>query len=837
MNEEMNDDIIQCFIQESREFIEQLEPSIIELNKISQDAVCWDVMECENTQCPRFKKNYDIPCWLHTGFINNGTGICIHSKSKQDCLSCAVFELINGESEIINSLFRPLHSMKGTAGFLEFNSIVEVVHVAETLLDLIRSGGIRFLKEHINLLCQAIDFVKEALDQLDISSSDSELAEQSKNLAMTIQRAIDDAYEKYNLSKKDVLENKSSTTNNSSKKNNKNIDKSGYSKIESKDKSASDLTIEITKEMIDAFVVEADEMLQQIEKNLFILLESPDDVETISELFRIIHSFKGNCGLLGYINLESLIQHIETLLEKVKSGASLNIKSMAELLLKQKDILRDAVVNISENGNGEIADLGKHISALKNILSCDDTQLIDLNKPQRLGEILVLEGSISEKELKDAIEEQKKPIGQILIERGAITQEQVEDALVKQKIIKDKIKNNKILERRQIKRQDIRVNLQKLDYLIDTIGELVIAENMLVNNPDLEGLELDNFNKNAQHMNKIVRDLQELTMVIRMVPVSNLFRRMIRLVHDLSIKFNKQVDFKIEGEETEIDKTVIEFIGDPLVHLIRNALDHGIETPEERIFLEKSKIGSIKLTASQEEGEILITLEDDGKGLNNEKILDNAINKGLISGEGGNLTDDEISELIFLPGFSTADIVTDISGRGVGMDVVKKNLEMINGKISVKSKPGVGTKFIMHIPLTLAIIEGMMIRVGRYKYIIPLMSIKHNFQPNKDAITITPDGQELVRFGENFIPVIRLHKLFKIEPDQRDLNKGILMVIEARTKTICLFVDEILGQEQTVIKGLSKYLGTVNGVSGCTILGNGEVSMILDGASLIEAIN
>jgi len=816
MPEKFDDELTQAFIQEGREFIEQLEPSIIELGENCQDVTCWEMMNCDHYECPRHKKKLYVPCWLHTGFVDKGRGVCALAKSKQDCLSCQVFQMTNGNNEKVNAIFRPFHSIKGTSGFLDLKAITQVTHTAENLLDLIRSGGIKFSQNHIELLCRALDFIKEAFDHVEDCLDDHALEAQANSLASNLQKAIDEARAKCCLDEESITEADTPADT---------IDDVGAD-------ISTDLVIEITPEMVKVFIAEADELLQQMEQGLLDLLKSPDDIGLISELFRAIHSFKGNCGFLNYKDLEELSQEMETLLEAAKSGTNINNNKTTELLLQLKDVLREAVADISENGKGKIKGLATHIEAIKRLFPQGEPKSKEGEAPPFLGEILVTDGSVSKSDMDAALAEQKRPIGEILIDKGAATPEQIEQALVKQ----EEVKQKQGIDRRRVKRQDMRVDVDKLDSLINMIGELVIAKNMLVNNPDLEGMELENFGKATQQMNKIVQDLQESAMVIRMIPVAGLFRRMIRLVHDLSVKSGKKVDFKLKGEETEIDKTVIELISDPLVHLIRNSVDHGLESPEERLQTNKPQLGSVTLSASHEEGKILISIEDDGKGLNKEKILAKAISKGLVEGDGSNLSEEAIFGLIFLPGFSTAEKVTSVSGRGVGMDVVKRNVEKINGKIEVKSKKGCGTKFILHIPLTMAIIEGMLVRVGNCKYIIPIMSIKQNFRPNPEAITITPDGQELVRVRKNLIPIVRLHELYNVTPDYKELHEGILIIMEAHSISICLFVDELLGQQQTVIKGLSKYIGGARGVSGCTILGNGEICLILDAGSLMEEI-
>jgi two-component system chemotaxis sensor kinase CheA len=310
-----------------------------------------------------------------------------------------------------------------------------------------------------------------------------------------------------------------------------------------------------------------------------------------------------------------------------------------------------------------------------------------------------------------------------------------------------------------------------------------------------------------------------------------------RLVHDLARKSNKKIDLVISGESIEVDKSVVENVIDPLTHLIRNAVDHGLEYPDERLQAGKPEIGVISLNAKHEEGNVMITIKDDGRGLNREKILATAKKRGMIEGNDSQLSDRQVTSLLFRPGFSTADKITEVSGRGVGMDVVQQNLKNIRGAVDIKSKPGEGTTVQLSIPLTLAIIDGMMIRVGSSLFIIPILSIRESFCPAVDSVTVTPDGNELVRIREYLFPVVRLHSVYGLRPDSDELDKGILVVVEAQGRNVCLFVDEIMGQQQTVIKGLSDYIAksrNVKGVSGCTILGDGNVCLILDVQALVE---
>ncbi|MDR3211302.1 MAG: Hpt domain-containing protein [Planctomycetota bacterium] len=384
-------------------------------------------------------------------------------------------------------------------------------------------------------------------------------------------------------------------------------------------------------------------------------------------------------------------------------------------------------------------------------------------------------------------------------------------------------------------RTDIRVDLNKLDLMLDLVGELVIAETMVTRHPALIDQENESLERAVHQLRRVANSLQDMAMSVRMIPLSSTFRRMIRLVYDLSIKAGKQVDLVLLGEETEVDRTVIERISDPLVHIIRNAIDHGLETSEDRLASGKPETGRVTIEGRHEGGEVWIVITDDGRGLSREKIVRKGIERGLINGDGSDLSDGQIYHLIFEPGFSTADKITDISGRGFGMDVVKKNIEKLSGKIDIRTREGEGTAVIMRIPLTLAIIEGMLVRAGATRYIIPLLSIRESLKPDISQIMFTPDGQAMVKLRQDLIPVVRLDEVFRRVTMTKKIEDGILMVVEGEDGgVVALFVDELLGQQETVIKGLTGWLKKSRGVSGCTVLGDGEVGLILDIGTIIK---
>lgn len=379
----------------------------------------------------------------------------------------------------------------------------------------------------------------------------------------------------------------------------------------------------------------------------------------------------------------------------------------------------------------------------------------------------------------------------------------------------------------------IRVGTEKVDSLINLVGELVITQSMLSQmgenfEPELLPKLLDGL----EQLERNTRELQEGIMRIRMIPISFVFNRLPRLVHDLSSKLGKKIELKLSGEQTELDKTVMEKIGDPLVHLVRNSLDHGLEKPEKRLEAGKAETGLLHLQAYHQGGNIVIEIVDDGAGLNEDKILNKAIERGMVS-DTDVLSPERIHELIFMPGFSTADVVNDISGRGVGMDVVKKNIQSLNGTIEVKSEPGKGSKFTIRLPLTLAIMDGQIVQISQQKYIIPLISIIESVVIKANTVKKVAGKGELYKFRDEYIPLIRLHEVFDQKQKTEGLEGELLVVVESEHSKAGLLVDDLLAQQQIVIKSLETHYRNVRGVSGATILGDGMVALILDVTGLM----
>jgi len=394
-------------------------------------------------------------------------------------------------------------------------------------------------------------------------------------------------------------------------------------------------------------------------------------------------------------------------------------------------------------------------------------------------------------------------------------------------------------ERRPTEGESIRVSIEKIDTIINMVGELVITQSMLSEvGSSVHGLadaELENLRDGLAQLERNTRELQEGVMRIRMLPISFAFSRFPRLVHDLSLKLGKKVDLKLSGEQTELDKTVMEKIGDPLVHLVRNALDHAIEAPEVRREQGKPEAGQIHLNAYHQGGNIVIEVSDDGAGLNRERIAAKAREKGLLP-EDGPVDEEHVIDLIFEPGFSTAEQVSDLSGRGVGMDVVRRNIRDLGGNIEVRSQPGQGSCFTIRLPLTLAILDGQLVRVGDEVYIAPLVSIIESLQMHSERVNAVAGHGEVYRLRDEYIPIVDLRRVFEIAAADSELSGGLLVVVEGEGKKVGLVVDDLLGQQQVVIKSLETNFRPVECISGATILGDGTVALILDAGQLVNAV-
>ncbi len=388
------------------------------------------------------------------------------------------------------------------------------------------------------------------------------------------------------------------------------------------------------------------------------------------------------------------------------------------------------------------------------------------------------------------------------------------------------------------KQNFISVNINKLDKLVDLVGEIVTTESMVTASTSADEYHNDNFEKSAQQLRKLTDELQDIVMSIRMVPISSTFHKMQRLVRDMCKKVNKEVELVIIGEETEIDKSINDNLSDPLMHMIRNSMDHGIESAEDRRLANKPATGTITLEARNTGGDIMILISDDGKGLNREKLLEKAIERDILTKAPNEMSDREVYNLIFAAGFSTKEQVTEFSGRGVGMDVVRRNVDSIGGSLSIESTPGQGMTTIIRFPLTLAIVAGMRVQVADSTFILPVLSIRQSFKPQPGEVFSDPDGNEMIMIRGECFRILRLKSFFNMDGGFEDLEEGILITIESdEGGMICLFVDRLIGEQQAVVKPIPPYIvrqaGKLQGISGCTVLGDGSISLILDINSLV----
>jgi two-component system chemotaxis sensor kinase CheA len=460
------------------------------------------------------------------------------------------------------------------------------------------------------------------------------------------------------------------------------------------------------------------------------------------------------------------------------------------------------------------------------IRDIDKQQQVDYDgsKVKKLGTILIEDGVITEEVLEDTLKSAQgtppKKLGETLLCEGKATSKQVAQALRKQ-------------VHQVADASTIRVDVGKLDDMVDMVGELVITQAMIRRNPVIQTSKDKKLMEGMMQLASITSELQRTSTVLRMVPIKQTFQRMSRLVRDLSKNVGKSIGIVMEGEDTEIDRNMVDEIYNPLVHMVRNAVDHGVESPDERAKSGKSEKATVKLSACHRGGKIVIEISDDGKGLDKEKILEKAVEKGLVKNP-EDLSEREAYKLLFLPGFSTAGKVTDISGRGVGMDVVKQAVEKLRGNIEIDSVPGEGSTFITRLPLTMAIINGMIVRVGKEKYIIPIVAIRQMLRPERKMCNSIAGKGETINVMGSLIPLVRLYDLLGIEPEHVNPWEAVIVVIEGENGAKCLLVDEIIGEDEVVIKSLGEGLKSARGVSGGAIMGDGSVGLILDPEGLFE---
>ncbi len=595
---------------------------------------------------------------------------------------------------------------------------------------------------------------------------------------------------------------------------------------------SSPLTIDPKEiEFVKAFAEEAQEHIEAIETGLIEVEQAPENTGKIDDLFRPFHTIKGMAGFLNLRDINCLTHEVETLLDQGRKGKRAMTPGIIDLIFNVIDVLKEQVSSVGSylaNPTGDVVyqpPISKLIDHLRKVVSgkvepgnetayesggkTDSEQSV---APPSTSSAVVESTDQSKSDNKTAdnssAEQQSSPTGFNNQQRSSPANSRGQTATD----------------------TSIRIETTKLDALVDMVGELVIAQTLVESNDQIKSNA--KLNKDAGQVTKIVREVQEVAMSMRMVPIGPTFNKMARLVRDVSRKGGKRVELSINGEDTELDKTVIQQISDPLVHMVRNAVDHGIENANDRRVAGKNEMGQVCLSAYHHGGNIVIEISDDGKGLDPEVLIQKARDKGIIQ-PGEELTDEQAYALIFAPGFSTAKEVTDISGRGVGMDVVRRNIEQLRGRIDITSEKGNGTTFAIRLPLTLAIIDGMVVRIGSEKFIIPTIAIEQSLQPTPEQVTSVQQKGEVINVRGRLIPLIQLGNLFELS-GPIDPCDTMVVIVQSEGQQVGLVVDELHGQQQVVIKSLGERFEKLQGICGAAILGDGRVGLILEMSGLAK---
>jgi two-component system chemotaxis sensor kinase CheA len=582
------------------------------------------------------------------------------------------------------------------------------------------------------------------------------------------------------------------------------------------------LTLQADESELREFLAEAPDYVQMAECALLELEKDTSDSEQLNEAFRGFHNLKGSAGFLKLQEMVEVSHAAESLLAEAREGRLALSGPLADLAFEALDMIKRLLDGIERVLGGETSHVPEGLDDLvERLRSAAAGQQVETGTPSATADQIRLGG----KRGGDALDD---PTSAVTAERPSQAPEIVSDKE------SARSRSNASISGAA---QDgmVRVSTQRLDALIDAVGELVISHSMVMQEREIAETKNPRLARNLSQLTKITRELQELAMSMRMVSLKTTFQKMARLARDLSAKSGVPLDFTYAGEDTEIDRSLVEEINNPLVHMVRNAVDHGLEHPEERRRLGKPEKGHIELRGYHEGGNVVIELSDDGRGLNAQAILEKAVNLGVVGKEEAQkLSDEEIHRLIFHEGLSTAGQITDISGRGVGMDVVKRTIEKLRGRVDISSRPGAGTTFTVRLPLTLAIIDGMVVRVSEEEYVVPSISIQASFRPEREQVfTVTGKGEVISLRGE-IIPLFRLHRLFGLAGARQDPWDALVLIMGGNGDRCAVMVDDIVGQQQVVIKSLGEVFSRLPGVSGGAIMGSGKVALILDPPGLVS---
>ncbi|MGB9594701.1 MAG: chemotaxis protein CheA [Candidatus Poribacteria bacterium] len=602
------------------------------------------------------------------------------------------------------------------------------------------------------------------------------------------------------------------------------------------------------------FIIEAREHLHEADVQLLTIESDPKNYDALNAVYRAFHTIKGVAGFLNLKDIATLAHATEDLLDKARKGELLLVETPIDVTFNAVDAMKQMISDVETALSTKKAlihnlPLSELLSAIKSASSDENTKKADTSKEETDVTSPIVKTSDQEQISKDNVEIDINETQGIDTNIMKIDQE-IQETQTKEKsqvIYETKetiqqIDQRETQERQQAKlvssqgvvKETIKIEAERLDRLVDMIGELVIAESMVTQDTEIMNIASARVSRNLAHLNKITRELQEIGMSLRMMPVRPIFERMARLARDLAKKSGKKIEFTMSGEDTELDKSVVEKISDPLTHMIRNAIDHGIESsPSERVKLGKSEIGHISLKAFHKGGDIVIEVSDDGRGLDKEAILTKAKERGIV-GEDQTLSEQEIYNLIFMPGFSTAKVVTDVSGRGVGMDVVNRNVQALRGQVEIHSTVGKGATFMLRLPLTLAIMDGIIVQVGSEQYIIPTLSVVESIRPKPEEISTVMGNSEMLCIRGKFLPMFRISNLFQLHDAIKDPTEALIVVVEDEGKQVGFMVDSLVGHQQIVIKSLGESMGDLRGISGGAIMADGRVGLILDVAGIVK---
>lgn len=762
-----------------------------------------------------------------------------------DQLEQLIIECEDGYSmDNINEIFRIMHTVKGSAAMMMYENISKTAHATEDLFFFLREENPLDVNYSTltDLVLEGMDFIKNELDKIanggEADSDPTEIIKRIKSFLSVLKGEEEAQEENPAQTSKSVKQEEKSENIDTLNFHNKFEchlyfeEESGMENIRAFNvinhlKDFGEIMHTIPKDVTDE---KSEEIIKKDGFKFVIATEVSYD-----QIHEIINStiYLKNFELKPYIlkRYKATIYFVDGCeMENIRSYTIVhNLQNIAENIVYQPENV------VSEDSIEIIRDKGFKI---KFSINKDYEEVHEMLSQTVFLKALYLEEIEEEEELKQQVEEPKdqskdKPqeIKDQLKDKPQEIKDQPKD---KPKSAKENEKSKEANKKQNSPQQMISVSIGKLDQLLNLMGELVISEAMTTQNPDLDGLELENFNKSARQLRKIIKDVQDSVMSMRMVTLDATFFKMQRIVRDMCKALGKNIELIIEGRDTEVDKNIIEHIADPLMHIIRNSVDHGIELPNDRLKAGKEEKGVIKLEARNSGGEILISVKDDGAGINKEKVMAKAKSAGILKKPEEEYTDREIYQLIFHAGLSTKEAVTSYSGRGVGMDVVTANIEAVGGSIIVESEQGYGTTTILKIPLTLAIIEGMLISMGGAKYTIPISTIQETFKTKKENIFLDPDGNEMITLRDDVFNLVRLYDFFNAPTNVKDIEEGVVIRLEMDGRTVCLFVDELIGEQQVVVKSIPNYIKKVKGISGCTLLGNGDISLIVDVAGFYD---